>query len=67
MVGDGKSAVEAVVSCNRQLMDVRREMEELRDGGGEQDELDNWLSYMSSCRCWIPIQQSWRHPKSSKV
>lgn len=41
MVGDEKGAVEVVVSRNRQLMDVRREREELRDGGGEQDEDDS--------------------------
>lgn len=41
VAGDEKSAVEVVVSRNRQLMDVRREREELRDGGGEQDEVDS--------------------------
>lgn len=41
VVGDEKSAVEAVVSRIRQLMNVRREREELRGGGGEQDEVDS--------------------------
>ncbi|CAK9328587.1 unnamed protein product [Citrullus colocynthis] len=70
VVGDGRTALQAVVSANEELVKLRQEVADLQNSDGGKDENDDeddagfgLLNYMNSCSSWDQMQPRLKLPR----